>query len=116
MGVCLDQYRTRRLRRAAEAQKDHAARDVTLDDDLMERSTDHQRARLPEPVEAIRDLARAGFARMAQEAGSTQDCVGVLSHAYDHAARNLARRLTDTFHHRHDLTVTAVCASRPGTA
>ena len=82
---------------------------VTLDDDLMdeidriivERGYQNR-------SEAIRDLARAGLAQAAQETGSTQDCVGVLSYVYDHAARNLARRLTDAFHHHHDLTIASM--------
>ena len=82
---------------------------VTLDDDLMEEIDRIISARgYQNRSEAIRDLARAGLARMAQEAGSTQDCVGVLSYVYDPAARNLARRLTDTFHHHHDLTVASM--------
>ncbi len=82
---------------------------VTLDDDLLleidglinERGYQNR-------SEAIRDLARAGLARMAQEAGSRETCVGVLSYVYDHAARNLASRLTNTFHHHHDLTIASM--------
>jgi len=82
---------------------------VTLDDDLME-EIDGVIARrgYQNRSEAIRDLARAGLARMAQDAGSQQDCVGVLSYVYDHAARNLASRLTNTFHHHHDLTIASM--------
>ena len=82
---------------------------VTLDDDLMAEIDRIIAVRgYQNRSEAIRDLARAGLSRMAQETGSTQDCVGVLSYVYDHAARNLARRLTDTFHHHHDLTVASM--------
>lgn len=82
---------------------------VTLDDDLLteidglisERGYQNR-------SEAIRDLARSGLARMAQEAGSRETCVGVLSYVYDHAARNLASRLTNTFHDHHDLTIASM--------
>ena len=82
---------------------------VTLDDDLMEEIDGLIASRgYQNRSEAIRDLARAGLARMAQDTGSRQDCVGVLSYVYDHAARNLATRLTNTFHHHHDLTIASM--------
>ena len=82
---------------------------VTLDDDLMEEIDGLIASRgYQNRSEAIRDLARAGLARMAQDTGSQQDCVGVLSYVYDHAARNLATRLTNTFHHHHDLTIASM--------
>ena len=82
---------------------------VTLDEDLLaeidglivERGYQNR-------SEAVRDLARAGLTRMAQESGSRETCVGVLSYVYDHAARNLASRLTNTFHHHHDLTIASM--------
>ena len=82
---------------------------VTLDDDLME-EIDGLVARrgYQNRSEAIRDLARAGLARMARDEGSVEDCVGVLSYVYDHAARNLASRLTNAFHHHHDLTIASM--------
>ena len=82
---------------------------VTLDDDLVEEIDRLVAARgYQNRSEAIRDLARAGLAQMAQSTGSREACVGVLSYVYDHAARNLARRLTDTFHHHHDLTIASM--------
>jgi len=82
---------------------------VTLDDELMEEIDRLVTARgYQNRSEAVRDLARAGLRQMAQDAGSQQSCIGVLSYVYDHAARNLARRLTDTFHHHHDLTIASM--------
>jgi CopG family nickel-responsive transcriptional regulator len=82
---------------------------VTLDDDLM---ADLDRLialrGYQNRSEAIRDLARAGLRQAAQETGSDQTCVGVLSYVYDHAARDLAKRLTSTFHSHHDLTVASL--------
>lgn len=82
---------------------------VTLDDDLAEEIDRLVAARgYQNRSEAVRDLARAGLRQMAEKTGSQQICVGVLSYVYDHAARNLARRLTDTFHHHHDLTIASM--------
>src|SRR5690606_3299801 len=79
---------------------------VTLDDQLVEEIDRLVAARgYQNRSEAMRDLARGGLAQMAQKTRSREASVGVLSYVYDHAARNLARRLTDTCHHHHDLTV-----------
>lgn len=82
---------------------------VTLDDDLMAELDKLIALRgYQNRSEAIRDLARAGLKQAAQEAGSAQSCVAVLSYVYDHAARDLARRLTSSFHSHHDLTVASL--------
>ena len=81
---------------------------VTLDDDLMDELDRLIALRgYQNRSEAVRDLARAGLKQAAQEAGSG-NCVGVLSYVYDHAARDLARRLTSTFHSHHDLTIASL--------
>jgi len=82
---------------------------VTLDDDLMDELDRLIATRgYQNRSEAIRDLARAGLKQAAQEAGSDEHCVGILSYVYDHAARDLARRLTSTFHSHHDLTIASL--------
>ncbi|MEI9982675.1 MAG: nickel-responsive transcriptional regulator NikR [Aliidongia sp.] len=43
--------------------------------------------------EAIRDLARAGLRQAAEETGAEGGYVGALVYVYDHAARELAKRL-----------------------
>lgn len=53
--------------------------------------------------EALRDLARAGLERARQQAPEGA-CVAAVTYAYNHRTRALARRLTETHHHRHDLT------------
>lgn len=61
--------------------------------------------------EAVRDLVRAAVAPDQTPAlhGTTPDdvapCLGTLSYVYDHARRELGRRLIETQHGRHDLTV-----------
>src|SRR5690606_36995407 len=82
---------------------------VTLDDELMAEIDQIIALRgYQNRSEAIRDLARAGLKQAAQEAGSERTCIGVLSYVYDHAARDLARRLTTTFHSHHALTVASL--------
>lgn len=55
--------------------------------------------------EAIRDLARVGLDRAHAEEQASGQCVATLSYVYDHHARDLPRRLTETHHQRHDLEV-----------
>jgi len=79
---------------------------ITLDDELMadldaliaERGYQNR-------SEAIRDLTRAGMQQTAQELGKSGDCVAALVYVYDHAQRDLSRRLVDTYHHHHDLSL-----------
>jgi CopG family nickel-responsive transcriptional regulator len=57
--------------------------------------------------EAIRDLVRAETDRAATLAEATP-CIATLSYIYDHAARDLARRLTGAHHAQHDLGVASL--------
>jgi CopG family transcriptional regulator, nickel-responsive regulator len=82
---------------------------VTLDDELMgildrvmaERGYQNR-------SEAIRDLARAGLGLAAEERHAPRDCVAALVYVYDHEARELAKRLTRSFHDHHDLSLAAL--------
>ncbi|MDS7596993.1 nickel-responsive transcriptional regulator NikR [Agrobacterium tumefaciens] len=58
--------------------------------------------------EALRDLARAGLQQASVEEGQLDTCVGVLSYTYDHSARDLARKLTNTHHDHHDISVASM--------
>jgi CopG family transcriptional regulator, nickel-responsive regulator len=58
--------------------------------------------------EAIRDLARAGMRQAAEEADAEGDCVAALVYVYDHESRDLAKRLTHSFHDHHDLSLSAM--------
>ncbi|HTZ37009.1 MAG TPA: nickel-responsive transcriptional regulator NikR [Stellaceae bacterium] len=55
--------------------------------------------------EAIRDLARAGMAELEEPAPSDREGVAAVVYVYDHEARDLAKRLTRTFHDHHDLSL-----------
>ena len=79
---------------------------ITLDDDLME-DIDRMIAEqgYQNRSEAIRDFARAGIQQASQKTGNSGDCVAALVYVYDHAARDLSKRLTDRYHHHHDLSL-----------
>ncbi len=79
---------------------------VTLDDDLMVELDRVIEARgYQNRSEAIRDLARAGIREAAQEAGNSSECVAALIYTYDHAARDLSKRLVQNFHGRHEMSL-----------
>lgn len=79
---------------------------VTLDEDLladldrlMEKRGYQNRS------EAIRDLARAGLTQAKEDEGDKGNCVAALVYVYDHAARDLAKRLVQNFHGHHELSL-----------
>jgi CopG family nickel-responsive transcriptional regulator len=55
--------------------------------------------------EALRDLARRGLERARIDKGVAGECVATLSYVFNHHTRELARRLTDAHHARHELQV-----------
>jgi CopG family transcriptional regulator, nickel-responsive regulator len=58
--------------------------------------------------EAIRDLARAGIAQATEETTAGRECVAALVYVFDHEGRELAKRVTRSFHDRHDLSLATV--------
>ena len=77
---------------------------VTLDDELMADLDRIIAARgYQNRSEAIRDLARSGLSQSSLEVARGRDCVATLSYVYDHAARELPKRLTSEYHEHHDL-------------
>ena len=79
---------------------------ITLDDDLME-ELDAMIAEhgYQNRSEAIRDFTRAGMQQAAREKGKAGACVAALVYVYDHAARDLSRRLVANYHDHHDLAL-----------
>jgi CopG family nickel-responsive transcriptional regulator len=79
---------------------------ITVDDELME-DVDRFIARrgYQNRSEAIRDLARAGIAQTHQGASDGGDCVAAVIYVYDHAARDLSKRLVQEFHGHHELAL-----------
>ncbi|MBV9829718.1 MAG: nickel-responsive transcriptional regulator NikR [Alphaproteobacteria bacterium] len=55
--------------------------------------------------EAIRDLTRAGIIESEDAAASSAEGVAALVYVYDHEGRELAKRLTRSFHAHHDLSL-----------
>src|ERR1700682_4307536 len=79
---------------------------ITLDDDLMADLDRIIAARgYQNGSEAIRDLARAGIQQAASETGSSGQCVAALVYVYDHAARELSKRLVQNFHGHHEMSL-----------
>lgn len=58
--------------------------------------------------EAIRDLARAGIRRAAEDRRAEGDCLAALVYAYDHEERDLARRIGQALHGHHDMSVASL--------
>jgi CopG family nickel-responsive transcriptional regulator len=82
---------------------------ITLDDELMAELDAIIAARgYQNRSEAIRDLARAGIKEAAQDTDRKRDCVAALVYVYDHAARQLSKRLTSAFHDHHELSLASL--------
>ena len=87
---------------------------ITLDDDLMADLDRIIAARgYQNRSEAIRDLARAGIQQAASETGSSGQCVAALVYVYDHAARELSKRLVQNFHGHHEMSLATSCTGSP---
>jgi CopG family nickel-responsive transcriptional regulator len=82
---------------------------ITLDDELMAELDAIIAARgYQNRSEAIRDLARAGIREAAATSERTRDCVAALVYVYDHAARQLSKRLTSAYHDHHELSLASL--------
>src|SRR5450631_1875854 len=79
---------------------------ITIDNDLMD-ELDKMIAEhgYQNRSEAILDFARAGMQQATQEKGKSGECVAALVYVYDHAARDLSRRLVENYHGHHDLAL-----------
>jgi CopG family nickel-responsive transcriptional regulator len=79
---------------------------VTIDDELLEAIDKVIATRgYQNRSEAIRDLTRAGMAEMQDPSPGQQEGVAALVYVYDHEGRELAKRLTRSFHDHHDLSL-----------
>src|SRR6267154_2432972 len=84
---------------------------ITIDDELMVELDRIIEARgYQNRSEAIRDLARAGIREAAETLDQKRDCVAALVYVYDHNARQLSKRLADTFHDHHELSLASMHA------
>ncbi|MFC3127710.1 nickel-responsive transcriptional regulator NikR [Pseudoroseomonas globiformis] len=82
---------------------------VTLDDGLVAEidRLAHSRGEAGRS-EIMRDLLRASLQQDAADRGEEGPSLGALVYTYSHEQRDLARRLTGTFHHHHDLSVSSL--------
>ncbi len=55
--------------------------------------------------EALRDLARAGLERVKTEDAASGECLATLTYVFDHQVREIPKRLTETYHRHHELSV-----------
>jgi CopG family nickel-responsive transcriptional regulator len=83
---------------------------LSVDDELVAALDRHMRKRrYASRSEALRDILReaANRDRLEAETAGKDDgfCIATLAYVYDHATRDLGRRLTRTQHHHHDLQV-----------
>jgi len=79
---------------------------ITIDDDLLAEIDAAAAERgYQNRSEIIRDLARAGMQQTNQEKRPAGDCVAALVYVYDHASRDLSKRLVQNFHGHHDLSL-----------
>jgi CopG family transcriptional regulator, nickel-responsive regulator len=82
---------------------------ITIDDELMTELDRIIAARgYQNRSEAIRDLARAGIREAGQTLDAKRDCVAAVVYIYDHASRELPKRLTETFHDHHELSLSSL--------
>src|SRR3954467_7188111 len=84
---------------------------ITLDDELMTELDRIIAARgYQNRSEAIRDLARSGIRQAAGTLAQESACAPALVYVYDHSARQLSKRLADTFHDHHELSLASMHA------
>jgi CopG family transcriptional regulator, nickel-responsive regulator len=79
---------------------------ITIDDELLA-GVDRVMAErgYQNRSEAIRDLTRAGMSGLEERSSSDHESVAALVYVYDHEGRELAKRLTRSFHDHHDLSL-----------
>lgn len=79
---------------------------ITIEDDLLEEIDAIAGERgYQNRSEVILDLTRAGMQQAAEDSGANGPCVAALVYVYDHAARDLSRRLVENYHGHHDLSL-----------
>jgi CopG family transcriptional regulator, nickel-responsive regulator len=79
---------------------------ITIEDELLAEIDAAAEARgYQSRSEIIRDLARAGLQQSTENADASGQCVAALVYVYDHASRDLSKRLVQNFHGHHDLSL-----------
>ena len=79
---------------------------ISIDDELLDAVDRMVGARgYQNRSEAFRDLARAGMAKSEDAVSPGREGVAALVYVYDHEGREMAKRLTRSFHDHHDLSL-----------
>jgi CopG family nickel-responsive transcriptional regulator len=79
---------------------------LSIDDELVAALDRHMKERrYASRSEALRDILRQVQARERVDCEGDGFCVATLAYVYDHATRDLGRRLTRAQHRHHDLQV-----------
>lgn len=82
---------------------------LTIDDDLMTELDEMIQIRgYQNRSEAMRELARAGLQQASYEEKPESSCVGVLCYTYDHSAPEVPKKLAETHHDHHGMTVASM--------
>ncbi|MCW8883680.1 MAG: nickel-responsive transcriptional regulator NikR [Motiliproteus sp.] len=82
---------------------------VSLDEELIEQFEQYLQLRgYRNRSEAIRDLIREKLEVERIDQSDEGHCIGTLSYVFNHHERELARRLTNTQHHHHDVAVSTL--------
>ena len=82
---------------------------ITLDDTLLADVDRYMAAKSYQSrSEAVRDLVRAGLLQEDAERSDSGECVGAIVYVYEHHVRELAKRLTEAFHHEHELSLASL--------
>jgi CopG family nickel-responsive transcriptional regulator len=79
---------------------------ITIDDDLAVEIDNFAKMRgYQSRSEAIRDLTRSSIERHRAPSQQAATSVAAVVYVYDHETRELAKRLTRTYHHHHNLSL-----------
>ncbi|SJZ84464.1 nickel-responsive transcriptional regulator NikR [Consotaella salsifontis] len=82
---------------------------ITLDEDLLAEVDRFASERgYQGRSEAVRDLVRDGLLQKSDSTADEGPGVAALVYVYDHAARELSKRLTRTFHSHHHLSLSSL--------
>ena len=82
---------------------------ITLDNELLAQFDEFMtRKGYLNRSEAIRDVVREKLEGERLETGAATDCIGCLTYIFDHNERELARRLTQSQHDHHDISLSTL--------
>lgn len=82
---------------------------ITIEDDLLEAVDDHAKQHeYQNRSEAMRDLLRRGLNHAVPALAGDREAVAAVVYVYDHHVRELSKRLTETYHHHHAVSLAAL--------